>query len=77
MYQFALEHTPYGGLNKNGSFILMKSDTIREYGLTGVGVALLEEVCLSHFLLPVDSVAELSTPSASTMSAYMPPCFLP
>ena len=42
----------HGGLNRNGPYILMcmnawpiRSGTIRRYGLVGVGVVLLEEVC--------------------------------
>ena len=42
---------------------IIGSDIIRKYGLDGVGMALLEEVCLSYFLLPASLGVELSAPS--------------
>jgi hypothetical protein len=71
-----------GGLNKNGPHRLIGSSMLRRCGLTGVIVALLEELCHwvrrsgsklvkpslvgIHFLLPANRAVELSSTSPAT-----------
>ena len=54
------------GLNKNGPYRSIRSGSIRRCHLVSVGVTLLEEVCLIHFLLPDDPDVEFSPPSLTT-----------
>jgi hypothetical protein len=54
-------------LKENGPQRLIGSGSIRKCGFVGVVVALLEEVCLTYFLLPANPYVELS-------AIYLPPC---
>jgi hypothetical protein len=54
------QRVEYGGLKANGLHRLIWTRIIRRYVLPEVGVALLEEVFLSNYLLPMDLDGELS-----------------
>ena len=74
-----------GGLNKNGPRRLIGSNTIRRYGLVGVGMAVLEEVChwgrALRFQMPKPGPVSLSLPanlnvelSAASAAPCLPAC---